>query len=330
MKLKNTRWAPGHLFVLLMIMSVITILFWVQTVRNKCCSPLLLFVLTICILLMAFSITFYFLVAMRHRLFWIRTKLEGDHPREVTIKECMKPLTELDHMLLQFVSEDYNPYKIKMLHMQAEFNALQNQISPHFFYNTLETIRSKALDCGGQDIVDIVEALAMLFRFRINRTGEMATFREELSYVDNYMLIQRYRFGDRYQFQREFEDEDVRDCILPVLTISPIVENAILHGLEKKRGGGLIRLKVTATQSRVLLVISDNGVGMTPETLEKLQQELYHPKPYSMARESAGVVPNTLANLNQRIHHYFGEGYGLHVYSTQGVGTTVEVMVPRM
>ncbi len=327
---KFSKWAPGHLFFLMAVCLILLVSVWGAALNGRPPGRTVLALLTFCLVLAVCSTAWFFFRAFRQRLSWIRMKLEGDEPRKVTLEDCMRPLEELDHALEELVAEDYNPYKIKMLHMQAEFNALQNQISPHFFYNTLETIRAKALDYGGQDIVDIVEALAMLFRFRINRTGEMATFREEMSYVDNYMLIQRYRFGNLYRFEAEYDEEDVRDCILPVLTLSPIVENAIMHGLEKKRGGGTIRLKVTATQSRMLIVVTDDGVGMPPEALEKLQQELYHPKPWSMAKESAGAVPNTLSNLNQRIHHYFGDGYGLHVFSTEGVGTTVEVMVPRM
>ncbi len=330
MKDKRMKWYPGPLFALMSAGLFLLAWVWRDTLEGRPAGKGALALLTLCMVLAFCSLIFFFFRAFPQRLFRIRIKLEGDEPRAVTAEECMRPLEELDRALEALLSEDYNSYKIKMLHMQAEFNALQNQISPHFFYNTLETIRAKALDYGGQDIADIVEALAMLFRFRINRTGEMATFREEMSYVDNYMLIQRYRFGDLYRFEAEYDDNDVRDCILPVLTLSPIVENAIMHGLEKKRGGGTIRLRVTATQSRMLIVVTDDGVGMGPDALEKLQQELYHPRPWSMAKGSASAVPNTLSNLNQRIRHYFGGHYGLHICSTEGVGTTVEVMLPRM
>lgn len=330
MKSKYQKWSPIHLFALMSIMLLALGGLWVSVLKRNFCSLTALLILTVSMVLTIGSVTFYFFFVLRQRLFWFRTKLGGDEPKKPTLKECLYPVAELDWMMTRIVSEDYNPYKIKMLHMQAEFNALQNQISPHFFYNTLETIRARALDYGGQDIVDIVEALAMMFRFRINRTGEMTTFREEMSYIDNYMLIQKYRFDNRYQFQAVYDSEDVKDCILPVLTLSPLVENAIVHGLEKKRGGGMILLRITATQSRVIITVKDNGVGMTPEQLEKVQQEVYHPKFYSGSRSDEDFLPGTLVNLNRRIHHYFGEGYGLHILSTEGVGTTVEVMVPRL
>lgn len=238
-------------------------------------------------------------------------------------------LQEVDRLLEEAQQGINNQYKIRMLKMQAEYTALQNQISPHFLYNTLEMIRSKALENGVQDIAEVTESVAMLFRFRINRPGELATFKEELANVEHYMIIQSFRFGDRYRFWAEYDEEEIEECLMPVLTLQPLVENAAMHGLDTKEDGGNIRLTVVTTQNRIRITVSDDGVGMDQRELRELQDQICN------SRESSGSLyrdlekDNSLVNLNQRIKYYFGENYGLSVTSTLGIGTAVEVLLPR-
>ncbi|MHC1770560.1 MAG: sensor histidine kinase [Flexilinea sp.] len=227
-----------------------------------------------------------------------------------------------------------NNYTSQMLKSQAEVHALQSQINPHFLYNTLETIRSHAIVQKSTEIAEMTEALATLFRYSISQPGEMTSFAEELENVDNYLTIQRYRFPDKFSVVKKIEDEEIFKYRLPILTIQPIIENAIHHGLETKLGVGTITIRAFSTQTRLVIMIEDDGSGISEERLREIDTAL-HEKPkagdmaveISSARKKAGIA---LINVNRRIQFYFGQEYGIHVYSTQGVGTTVELSLPKM
>ncbi len=213
---------------------------------------------------------------------------------------------------------------------QAEYLALQNQINPHFLYNTLEAIRGDALISGMVPLAEIAEALATYFRYTISKMNRLVTVEEELSNVKNYFRIQRYRYGDRMQMTLNYdkENQELLTLRIPKLTLQPIVENAVIHGLEAKVGQGLIRLTAQTTQSRLLLHVSDNGVGMAREALARLTERLTQTRfDYidSDAEKEGGIA---LVNVNNRLRLLFGEQYGLNIYSEPDVGTDVEITLP--
>ena len=119
---------------------------------------------------------------------------------------------------------------------QAEYLALQNQINPHFLYNALEAIRSDALLADCEDIAETTEALATFFRYTISNVQEYVTFSDELDNAENYFTIQRCRFGDKLDMELEMENEDLLEARMPKLILQPLVENAVVHGLEGKIG----------------------------------------------------------------------------------------------
>ena len=213
----------------------------------------------------------------------------------------------------------------------AELHALQNQINPHFLYNTLEIIRSRALVQGCLDVPEMVESLALQFRYCINSQGEMATLRQELAHVRNYLLIQRYRFGDRIRYKEVIHDED--DCVLnsrlPILTLQPIIENALIHGVNPRVEGGSITLRVRASDKRLYISVEDDGVGIPEEALKRMRQSLQGsapaPSPRGRDGRSSGIA---MGNVNRRIRLCFGEHYGVDVASTAGVGTSVFITLP--
>lgn len=216
---------------------------------------------------------------------------------------------------------------------KSELDALQSQINPHFLYNTLEVIRGRALVQNAQDIADMTEALATIFRYNINRPGDVATLQEEIDNVRNYMLIQNCRFGDRFRFETEIEDveDGILTHVLPVLTLQPLVENAIYHGINERIGGGRIRLKAYLTQRDLLIIISDNGKGMDDVTLQEIHRKLVGASEGLPVEKKTGRGTGiALTNVNQRIKFYFGKEYGLDVKSTLGIGTTITITIPRM
>lgn len=223
-------------------------------------------------------------------------------------------------------------YEAQNLRSQAEIFALQSQINPHFLYNTLDTIRSHALLCDARDIAAMTESLSTLFRYSISRPGEMATLKEELDNVKNYLLIQQYRFPDKVEYLVEgMDDEAILNYQMPILTIQPIIENAIHHGLEMKIGKGHIKLRAIRTEDRITLMVSDNGLGMSEKRLESLRQSLdgvqKEQEEFSRGRKrkGAGIA---LVNVDRRLKFYYGHQYGLRVRSTLGVGTMVEIHLP--
>lgn len=223
------------------------------------------------------------------------------------------------------------------LKIEAELHALQNQINPHFLYNTLEIIRSRAMVQGNMDVARMVEALALQFRYCINHSGEMATVEQELDNIHNYLLIQRYRYGDRFSF-REVLGEPAGELLqyaLPIMTLQPLIENALVHGVCPKVEGGSIVLRISKTASRLHIQVEDNGVGMEEEELMQIRRVLQgkqqagrQEKGKDKGQEKGIKLGIALPNVNQRVKHYFGDAFGLDLTSLQGVGTTITLTIP--
>lgn len=212
----------------------------------------------------------------------------------------------------------------------AEYLALQNQINPHFLYNTLEGIRSEALIEGVDSIANMTEALATFFRYTISNVDKLVSLEDEIANVENYYKIQKFRFGEKLNFSIEFKvdsEEEILKARIPKLTLQPIFENAIFHGVERKMGIGMLKLKVLATTKRLIITISDNGVGIEEERVRELNKKLRGTSLEYMKEDKnrSGIA---LLNVNNRIKLIFGDEYGIYVYSKIGAGTDVEVTIP--
>ncbi len=261
--------------------------------------------------------------------------------REQAVKQLLRgyaaegdsgiPLSPGDELLLGRVKELLDPSQLFRLNKrQAQYLALQNQINPHFLYNTLESIRSEALLSGLASVADMTEALARFFRYTISKVENLVSVEEELQNCETYYHIQRYRFGDRLELhiQCSAEDRDVLyRCRLPKLTLQPILENSIIHGTELKVGVGHLTIFLQRTQKRLLITVSDDGVGMDEATLEMLNSRLGKGGLHAQV-DGAGHSGVALVNVDNRIRLLFGEEYGLHVFSMPGLGTTVEITLP--
>lgn len=216
---------------------------------------------------------------------------------------------------------------------QAEFLALQNQINPHFLYNTLDSIRGDALAAGVESIANITEALSTFFRYTITETRNLVTIGDELENVKDYFTIQRYRFGDKLSMSIDIADD--KNTILamqcPKLFLQPIIENSIFHGLERKTKDGILTIQIELVDKILHVNVSDNGVGIPEDKLFELNQ--------SLARVSVGAIVEpsgrhqggiALKNVCRRIKLLFGEEYGVHISSIPGMGTKVEVILPAI
>lgn len=241
-------------------------------------------------------------------------------------------LTPATRQQMQMVDQILrSPQYMDLNKRQAQYLALQNQINPHFLYNTLESIRSEALIAGLVSVADMTEALATFFRYTISKVENLVSVEEELQNCMTYFKIQQYRFGDRLQLSVECDPEEkaaIYSCRIPKLTLQPILENSIIHGTECKLGTGHIRILLEMTESCLLLCISDDGNGMEERKVADINERLQKSGGILATGESETKGGIALVNVNNRIHLLFGEEYGIHVYSMPEIGTDVKIRIP--
>jgi Predicted signal transduction protein with a C-terminal ATPase domain len=220
---------------------------------------------------------------------------------------------------------------IELERHKAEFQALQLQINPHFLYNTLETINCYAIVQDSDEISEMVEAMAFMLRYSIQTNLEEVTLANELNHVRNYMIIQKHRIG------RDFEIEVATPPSLLLsrmvrLTLQPIVENIFQHafseGIEPEH---TIRIDTYADGNELLVLVEDNGVGMSEARLEELRRRLGKNR---LAEEEIASRPGRrggigLVNVHRRIQMVYGDEYGLRVDSAPGKGTRIELRMPQ-
>jgi two-component system sensor histidine kinase YesM len=281
-------------------------------------------VVSIAILLIAFKMSWetpWFYIISALFVVYVSTLVLGYHL-------IWKPYIQKQKITIeQFNKYLDNATTLEVSKRQAQYIALQNQINPHFLYNTLESIRSEALMSGLNSVAVMCESLANYFRYTISNLNDIVTLEEEIKNIQTYFFIQKYRFGDRLQLVIEC-DEDEKDLMMeyqiPKLTLQPIVENAIIHGIEQKIGNGIITIRMMLTEQRLIINVLDNGVGMSKETIEKVNRQINEKNVSSKGK--GGIA---ISNVNNRIKLLFGELYGVTVFSTEGVGTEVEITLPR-
>ncbi|MCI7795043.1 MAG: sensor histidine kinase [Lachnospiraceae bacterium] len=200
---------------------------------------------------------------------------------------------------------------------KTEFDVLQAQINPHFLYNTLDIIVWMIENEKQADAVRVVTALARFFRISLSRGKSIISVRDELEHVRNYLMIQHMRFKNRFSYEIE-ADEEVLELASPKLILQPLVENAIYHGMEFMDGDGEIRIRAWKEGDDLYIRVSDNGLGMTKEQVDRMFSDSEH----IPSKRGSGIG---VRNVNERIRLYFGKQYGLTVESELDEGTTVTV-----
>ena len=218
-------------------------------------------------------------------------------------------------------------FEREILMKQANMQLLQSQINPHFLYNTLECIKAQAIIEGSEMIADTAQALSLFFRYSISSKSDIVSIREELANIKNYVNIQQFRFRGRFDvFIGDIEDEILLASI-PKLSLQPVIENAIIHGLADTMSGGRIDIAMArAVNDCLTITVTDNGKGMDAETLEALCRRVNGRD--SGAEQADKRRSVGLWNVNRRIKLLYGEEYGMSIFSTEGRGTTVELFFP--
>lgn len=208
-----------------------------------------------------------------------------------------------------------NQYRLGQEKKGAELKALQSQINPHFLYNTLDMILWMAQKDEKENIQEVVYALSDYYKLILNKGEDFVPLIDELRLCEMYAAIQQKRFKGKIRFEIEVEAE-AEACWVPKITLQPIVENAIIHGvLEKPETEGRILIKGSVRSGRLQLSVSDDGPGM--------REEVSH----SVGYRGSGYGLN---NIKKRLEYYFNEADGIHLHSVQGTGTTVSIDVPAI
>lgn len=200
---------------------------------------------------------------------------------------------------------------------------LSSQINPHFLYNTLETIRMRSIKAGCLEVANAIKLLGKSMRYVLQNTAtSFTTLQKELDYIQTYLAIQKLRFHDRVNYSLKIRTPmDLEEYSIFPLLLQPVVENAVLHGLEEVEENGRIIIHILTQENNLHIVIFDNGRGMTLEEIDHMQQNMRnHPEDSS---KSIGLF-----NIYHRIQLYYGDTYGIRVQSKPGFGTAVTLILP--
>ncbi|MBM7622855.1 PocR ligand-binding domain-containing protein [Sporohalobacter salinus] len=222
----------------------------------------------------------------------------------------------------QLMQEVNNRMEVETNLQQAELKALQSQMNPHFLFNSLNIIARLALLEGAEETQEMVHSLSDLLRYSL-RKEEIVTLSEELNYIKDYIKIQKARFGEQIKFVIDV-NEELLSYKIPFMSLQPLVENAIIHGLEPKDTSGKIEILSEETEDKLIIKVMDDGVGIEQDKIREIIE----------AREREVTETHTssmgINNVHQRLKHYYGSKYGVKIYSDKGEGTEVRISFPKL
>ncbi len=305
-----------------------------EIMRGFILGLLLAIIVPLCIVILYsryFTARVYTLREAMHRAsignYDIIENISGDDELADTFKDLKATTQQIREQEARFYETKIHEQQLINMQQNMEFKMLSGQINPHFLYNTLEAIRMQAIRGGDRGVATSVKYLAKIMHYVLESTGKStATLAEELTHIENYLQIQRLRFGNRINWNFFIaEDFDTsKYCLLPLL-LQPIVENSISHGLKEMDQNGHISIIVEPEGENILITVNDDGKGMSPEQVEKLNASINVKR---QEDDEKGVASIGLYNINQRIKYYYGNDYGLTIRSNQGKGTSVELRLP--
>lgn len=222
-------------------------------------------------------------------------------------------MAELLSMQIELAEIDYQSH----LAVEAKLDALQAQINPHFLFNTLNTIGVLIRTNPGL-ARSLIYRFASYFRYSLKENGRFVTINEELKFIQNYLILEKARFREKLHIIQSV-DSGLLDKIIPILSIQPLIENAIRHGITPKEGSGIVRISVRKLSGDDFEIsIADDGVGISPERLPRVLEPGFG--------TGSGVG---MSNVNERLKMIYGEDYGLKIRSTPGIGTDVTFIIPK-
>lgn len=229
--------------------------------------------------------------------------------------------------VLQSVNEIEEKARLAQLLKEMELKSLQNQINPHFLFNTLNTISKTSYIEGAERTSDLISAVSALLRYNIGNIDRETSLRDEVKIVKEYFFIQKTRFGDRVEF-REVIDPDCLSIPLPCLTLQPIIENAFMHGIEGMAEGARIELHIYQKQETVYIEVRDNGTGMDQQTIDRLLNPSSKEEVTRERKSSGHSTGIGMRNVVTRLKLYDKKSR-LSIDSKPGHGTTIRIQLSR-
>lgn len=230
-----------------------------------------------------------------------------------------KMMHEIDELLDKIKDDERRIGEEVITRQAAELRYLQQQINPHYLFNTLESIRMNLVSKHDFENANIVKLFGESFRRYIDMKDEYSSIYEEMAFLEKYISIQNYRLSNRIRYEAE-ESPTVMNYRIPKLLIQPVVENAVIHGFEENESGGMIRVSIQCKGNNILIRVTDSGKGMPEEMLERLRTHIYG----SNASGSIG-----LRNVYRRLRLIYGERANMTIESAVDMGTIVEMTIPK-
>ncbi|KOF57697.1 MULTISPECIES: sensor histidine kinase [Clostridium] len=221
-----------------------------------------------------------------------------------------KMINNMRSLIEQIYKEEEENKKLEVEAMKTQLDLLQSQINPHFIHNTLNTINYLAIKNNQNEIRELIQSFNSLLRQSISTSKKFITLEEELTCTENYLRIQKYRYGDIVKLVYNMPEE-LNNCLIPKLILQPLIENSLYHGIVPKGYAGTIRIDILKKEKFITIRVIDDGVGIG-------KQKSSH----------KGFNGISLDNIKERLKLYFGSEYNLKVYSKTGIGTCIEFNIP--
>lgn len=259
----------------------------------------------------------------------IQSFQQGNLYEQVTIKrkdEFGSIADAFNKMIINIRNLINKEYKMELLKKQAEFESYQSQINPHFLFNTLNSIKSVAIQGDNDKSAEMIQYLSDHFRYSLNKGVYLVSVLEELEYVDKYIYLQKIRFSDKYTILKEIDD-DVLDNEIPRMILQPIIENAFIHGLEHSTQAGEIKMIAANIKEEFNIYISNTGKVMEQAQLDQINSQLsLDEDEYILEhKDKVGIY-----NVNARIRYCYGNQYGLKFINSSESQTTIRIRLPKI
>lgn len=249
---------------------------------------------------------------------------ESDSHDEISI--LCRAFNGMIDNIQRLMAENMDSLEKDRLVKELELKTLQSQINPHFLFNTLNSISKLAYIEGAARTSDLAVSVSRLLRYNLQKLDQAVPLREEVEHVTEYINIQKARFRDRIEFVMDI-DERALDCMIPCLTLQPILENAFVHGIEQMEAGAMLKLGIKYTEESVEIEIRDNGVGMSEEMANMLLQSIREESPRYGGRKGQSTGLGT-HNVFKRLHLFFDGQERIEIDSAEGAGTAVLFTLP--
>ncbi|GGG54120.1 sensor histidine kinase [Paenibacillus radicis (ex Gao et al. 2016)] len=269
-----------------------------------------------------------FLNPLKRLLKSMRELQSGDFSQYVDM-ELRDEIGQLGHgyniMVTKIKELIQDVYESDLSQKEAELRMLQSQINPHFLYNTLNSITWMSYREGADKTADMIQRLSVFFRFNLSQGADIITIEKELAIVENYLFLSQIRFGDKLTYSIEVEPH-LQQIRVPKLLLQPLVENAVVHGIEQMEGQGFIHLFIYETENELVMEVTDNGIGIAPDKLETMRAAIEAKQRSSTPEHTDGFA---LFNMKERLRNYFGDDVAIEINSKLNVGTSVKLKIDR-